>query len=225
MLNIFNFRTVRLPFLSCFLAIVPLSIVLTGVSRAQTTYTTLTLRNRVQITVPEDWTINDAAHRQRVQSFGDLLSGMESTYTAALSVHSTPSPVRVIVRVSFVELDQPITQSELQVEYRSSPEQLLQDLAEVWAQDVQLIRTMLNKAGMHQVGQPSFSVEQIGGKLAMVFRYGRSSAVNSKETMRVAQFHVPLGKDKVLITLSYIEESSSAKLAHDRVRQSILIKW
>src|SRR3546814_9559428 len=52
------------------------------------------------------------------------------------------------------------------------------------------------KYGMKEVGRPSFAVEPIGGQTALIIRYGRTSSVNSAETMRVAQYHVPLGAEK-----------------------------
>src|SRR3546814_2974860 len=54
--------------------------------------------------------------------------------------------------------------------------------------------------------------------------YGRTSSVNSAETMRVAQYHVPLGAEKALITLSYIEGDQQAIAAHNRLTNSIVIR-
>jgi hypothetical protein len=42
--------------------------------------------------------------------------------------------------------------------------------------------------------------------------------------MRVAQYHVPLGAEKALITLSYIEGDQQAIAAHNRLKNSIVIR-
>lgn len=47
---------------------------------------------------------------------------------------------------------------------------------------------------------------------------------NSAETMRVAQYHVPLGAAKALIMLSYIEGVQQAFAAHNRLKNSIVIR-
>ncbi len=80
------------------------------------------------------------------------------------------------------------------------------------------------KYGMKEVGHPTFAVEPIGGQTALIIRYGRTSPANSAETMRVTQYHVPLGAEKALITLSYIEGDPQVIAAHNRLKSSILIR-
>ena len=80
------------------------------------------------------------------------------------------------------------------------------------------------KYGMKEVGRPSFAIEPIGGQTALIIRYGRTSSANAAETMRVAQYHVPLGAEKALITLSYIEGDQQAIAAHNRLKNSIVIR-
>lgn len=68
----------------------------------------------------------------------------------------------------------------------------------------------LAKYGVKEVGRPRFAVEPIGGPTALIISYGRTSTVNPAETMRVTQYHVPLGAEKALVTLSYIEGDPQA---------------
>ena len=82
----------------------------------------------------------------------------------------------------------------------------------------------LAKIGVKEVGRPRFAVEPIGGQTALIISYGRTSTANSAETMRVTQYHVPLGAEKALITLSYIESDAQATAAHNRVKNSIVIR-
>jgi hypothetical protein len=60
------------------------------------------------------------------------------------------------------------------------------------------------------LGARAFAVEPLGGQLALIIRYARTSTANPAETMRVTQYHVPLGAEKALITLSYIEGDPQA---------------
>lgn len=82
----------------------------------------------------------------------------------------------------------------------------------------------LAKNAVKEVGRPRFSVEPIGGQAALIISYGRTSTANPAETMRVTQYHVPLGTEKALITLSYIEGDPQATAAHNRLKSSIVIR-
>ena len=80
------------------------------------------------------------------------------------------------------------------------------------------------KYGVTPVGRPSFAVESFGGQLALVTRYGRTTADHAGATMSVAQYHVPLGAEKALITLSYLAGDPQAIAAHDRLKNSFVIE-
>jgi len=84
--------------------------------------------------------------------------------------------------------------------------------------------TAMAKNGVKEVGHPRFAVEPIGGQTALIISYGRTSTANPAETMRVTQYHVPLGPEKTLITLSYIEGNPQAIAAHNRLKSSIVIR-
>ena len=82
----------------------------------------------------------------------------------------------------------------------------------------------LAKNGVKEVGRPSFAVEPLGGQFALIIRYGRTSTANPAETVRVTQYHVPLGAEKAVITLSYIDGDQKAMAAHDRLNSSFVIR-
>ena len=82
----------------------------------------------------------------------------------------------------------------------------------------------LAKNGVKEVGRPSFAVEPIGGQIALIISYGRTSTGNPTETMRVTQYHVLLGAEKALITLSYIEGDPHATAVHNRLKSSIVLR-
>lgn len=192
---------------------------------AQTTgYTKLAVKGRVQLEIPDTWTISDAEQRKRVKDLAEKLTGLPSDHMAALAAQSFPAPSRAFVRVSFLELAPPITQAEVLKEVQADRARVVRDLATSWNQEAPTMWAGLAKSGIRQVGQPTFAVERIGGQTALIIRYGRTSTVNTTETMRVTQFHVPLGSEKAMITLSHIEGDQAAAAAVERIRNSIAIR-
>jgi len=187
-------------------------------------YTKLNVKGRVQLEVPSDWTISDAEQRRRVKERAEKITGIPAQHVASLSVQSYPAPPRMFVRVSLIPMDPPITQADVRREVQADKQQLLRDLADGWGEDALTMWAALAKNGIKEVGQPSFAIEPIGGQLALIFRYGRTTAANSAETMRVTQFHVPLGAEKALITLSYIDGDPQAIAAHNRLKSSVVIR-
>lgn len=211
-------------FLQIFFALLMMTQVIAPATAQGAGYTKLNVKGRVQIEVPDNWTINDAEHRKRVKELGEKLTGIQTQHTASLSVQSYPAPSRMFVRVSFMKVDPPISQADLRQEVQANRQQVLKDLGDTWKEESPVMWAGLAKNGIKEVGRASVAVEPLGGQMAMVIRYGRTSSVNSTETMKVAQYHVPLGAEKALITLSYIDGDQSAMAAHDRLKNSIVIR-
>jgi hypothetical protein len=192
---------------------------------AQTTaYTKLNVKGRVQLEIPSDWIINDAEHRQRVRDLAQSMTGMKMDHTASLSISSFPLPSKIWVRVSFIAVEPPITQSELQKELVGNEKQLLKELSDFWKVESPAMWSGLAKNGVREVGRPSVAIEQFGGQTAMVIRYARTSYADSSQTVRVAQYHVVLGSEKALVTLSYVDGDPSILGARDRLKGTISIK-
>ena len=187
-------------------------------------YTKLNVKGRVQLEIPDDWTINDAEHRKRVKELGEQLTGIQTQHTASLSVQSFPIPSRMFVRVSFLKLEPPISQAEVLKEVQANRQQVIRDLSDMWKDESPVMWAGLAKNGVKEVGHPSLGVEPLGGQTALVIRYGRTSTANSAETMKVEQYHILLGSEKALITLSYIDGDQRAMTANKRIRNSILIR-
>lgn len=187
-------------------------------------YARLNVKGRVQLEIPSDWTISDAEQRRRVKELAEKLVGIPTQYTASLAAQSYPVPSRTMVRVSFIPMEPPITQSDVRQEVLSNKKQVLKDLADTWREESTVMWSGLAKNGVKEVGVPYFAVEPIGGQLALVISYGRTSTANPAETMRVTQYHVPLGVEKALITLSHIEGDPRATAAHARLKNSIVIR-
>lgn len=187
-------------------------------------YTKLNVKNRVQLEIPDDWTINDAEHRKRVKEFGEKVTGISTQHTASLSVQSFPVPSRMYVRVSFLKLEPSISQADVRKEVQTDRQQVIRDVADMWKEESPVMWAGLARNGVKEVGRATFAVEAFGGQTALVVRYGRTSTVNPAETMRVAQYHIPLGEEKALITLSHIDGDKGAMTAHDRLKTSIVIR-
>lgn len=212
-------KTVFTTLCICLLAAVVLPVA------AQTAgYTKLNVKGRIQLAIPSDWTISDAEQRKRVKELGENLVGIPTQHTASLAAQSYPAPSRTMVRVSFIPMEPPLTQADVQQEVQANKQQVLKDLADVWREESPTMWAGLAKNGVKEVGRPRFAVESIGGQTALIISYGRTSTANPAETMRVTQYHVPLGDEKALITLSYIEGDQQAIAAHNRLKKSIAIR-
>ena len=155
---------------------------------------------------------------------GERLTGVPSIHTASLAAQSYPAPSRTMVRVSFIPMEPPLTQADVRQEVLANKQQVLRDLADVWREESPTVWAGVAKDGVKEVGRPSFAVEPIGGQTALIISYGRTSTANPTETMRVTQYHVPLGAEKALITLSYIEGDQQAIASHNRLKNSIVIR-
>ena len=187
-------------------------------------YTTLNVKGRVGLEIPSDWAISDLEQRTRVKEFGEKFTGIPARHMAALSVQSYPAPSRVFARVSFIPLDPPLSQAEVREEVQANRQQVLHDLADVWREESPIMWVGLAKRGIKQVGQPSVDAQWFGGQLALIIQYARTSTVNPAETIKVTQYHVPLGPEKALITLSYVDGDQVAMAAHERLKSSFAIR-
>lgn len=201
-----------------------LSVVALPVAAQTAGYTKLNVKGRVQLEIPSDWTISDAEQRKRVKELGEKLVGVPALHTASLAAQSYPAPSRTMVRVSFIPMEPPLTQADVRQEVQANKQQVLKDLADVWRDESPTMWAGLAKNGVKEVGRPRFAAEPLGGQTALIISYGRTSTANSAETMRVTQYHVPLGAEKALITLSYIEGDPQATAAHNRLKNSIVIR-
>lgn len=187
-------------------------------------YTKLNVKGRIQLEIPSDWTISDAEQRKRIKELAEKLVGTPIQHTGSLAAQSYPAPSRTMVRVSFIPMEPPLTNADVGQEVQANKQQVLRDLADVWREESPNMWVGLAKNGVKEVGGPSFAVELIGGQTALIIRYGRTSTANSAETMRVTQFHIPLGAEKALITLSHIEGDQQAIAVHNRLKNSIVIR-
>jgi hypothetical protein len=215
-------KTARTTFFAlcfCLLAAVALPVV------AQTAgYTKLNVKGRVQLEIPSDWTISDAEQRKRVKELGEKLVGIPTQHTASLAAQSYPAPSRTMVRVSFIPMEPPLTQTDVRQEVQANKQQVLQGLGGC------LARRVADDVG--GLGQ-----ERREGSWASAFccrthwrsdrfdhqlrthLHGQSSGDHEGDSIPCAA-----GRGKSLITLSYIEGDPQATAAHNRLKSSIVIR-
>ena len=152
-----------------------LALWLSSPAAAQTPgYTQLDVKSRVQLEVPDDWTLHDAQFRKRVAEMREKATGKPKHYETSLIVQSFPTPSKVWLRVSFVPSDRPFTQAELREMVGTDRQQLLRELADGWREGAPTMWATVGKQGMREVGRPSFAVEHLGGQLALINRYART---------------------------------------------------
>jgi hypothetical protein len=184
--------------------------------------------NRVSIEVPKHWHVRDLDERKNISAAAEVLTeGVgrknEPQHVTALSVVSRPEPVGAIIRVSFIPIDD-LSQAAVNREIEADRSGVLREIASVFKEDLDAIRNGMEKQGMRILGQEKVGVDTIGGLTAFTLTYRRTSAVGPSP-FTVTQYHVPVGKEKVLITLSYRESDERLfGLILGRVKRSVIFK-
>jgi hypothetical protein len=190
-------------------------------------YSTIDVDGRVIITVPAHWHVNDTATRKNIAAYADAVlnpTGKLSNpiHVSSLAVASMPKPIRAIIRVSFVQGVG--TQDDLNREVVQNRNQVLADVKASWEAEKETFVEGMAKQGIKYLGQESYNIEKIGARTAMVLSYKRSSITGGAPFV-VTQYHVPMGTEKVLITLSYQESHAAVfRPILERVRNSIVIR-
>lgn len=184
--------------------------------------------SRVTIEVPAHWHVRDLDERKNISAAGEVLTeGVgkknEPNYVSALSVVSKPEPVGAIIRISFIPIDD-LSQTSFMREIQSDRAGVLREIAGAFKVDMDALRKSIEKQGMQILGQEKVGIDTIGGLTAFTLMYRRTSAIGPSP-FTVTQYHVPVGKEKVLITLSYRESDGKLfGLILDRVKRSVTIK-
>ena len=188
----------------------------------------ISVGNRLSIEVPSHWHVRDTDERKNIAAAAEALRERldrkdEPTHVSALSVVSRPEPTGAIIRVSFIPIDN-LSQAALLREIELHRAGLLREVTVAFKEDMDSLRKDMEKQGLQLLGQQNVGIDTIGGLTAFTLMYRRTSAVGPSP-FTVTQYHVPVGKEKILITLSY-RESDGRMLGFilDRVKRSITIK-
>ena len=188
----------------------------------------ISVGSRVTIEVPAHWHVRDLDERRNISAAGEVLTeGLgkknEPNHVSALSVVSRPEPVGAIIRISFIPIDD-LSQAALKHEIQADRSGILREIAGAFKEDMDALRKGMEKQGLQILGQERVGIDTIGGLTAFTLMYRRTSAVGPSP-FTVTQYHVPVGTEKVLITLSYRESDGRLfGLILDRVKRSVTIK-
>lgn len=174
----------------------------------ESNYQRLFVANRVSIEVPKHWQVLDIDQRRNIAAASDALGitlkgRPPVAHVAALAVNATPSPPGAIVRVSMIQTD-PLSQADLIDALANDRVGTISDLRRVFRQEMSGMSEQMQRQGLRMLGQEQVSISSIGGKTAIAVSYRRTS-LSGASPFRVTQFHVSLGTEKALITLSFRE--------------------
>ena len=188
-------------------------------------YRKINVAGALTVEVPSHWYVRDLAERQNIAAAGEaILDGSrkkgEVTHVSALSVVSRPEPIGAIIRISFLTIEE-TSQATLNAQIRANRAAVLQDVTDMFKEEMVTLRQVMQRQGMKILDQEQVGIETIGGQTAFTLRYRRSSA-DGDSPFAVVQFHIPRGRQKVLITLSF--RASDGRLFGsilDRVKRSV----
>lgn len=179
----------------------------------------IVVKDRVHLELPAAWFVYGAKGLDRLAQVSEQISGHRKRYPTSFAAQSEQTAPVAMARVTFSPADPPLTQAELKANAQEFADELRNELregtAEMWAR--------LAKTGVKPVGEPRVDVEELGGQLAIVVRYGRTQPGHPGMTMRVEQYWVPLGSEKAQITLSHLEGDPKAVASRDRIKRSIRV--
>lgn len=210
-------------------ALLALVVFCVGNSLAQeSNYRRIEVGKRVSVEVPAHWHVRDLDERRNIAAAGEAITNAvgrknEPNHVSSLSVVSQPEPVGAIIRISFIPTDG-LTQSDVRQAIQSDRVGILREIGTVFREEMAVLSKGMEKQGMKIIGRESVGIDSIGDMTAFTFSYRRTSAIGPWSFL-VTQFHVPVGREKVLITLSYRE--SDALLFRpilDRVKRSVVIR-
>lgn len=123
----------------------------------------------------------------------------------------------------FIPIDK-LSQSDVRSALQSDREGTLREVETSFREEKAVLSKVMEKQGIKIIGQESFGFDLIGNMTAFTLSYRRTSAVGSSPFL-VTQYHVPVGLEKVLITLSYREADALLfRPILERVKRSVTIR-
>lgn len=196
----------------------------------QSNYQRVLVGNKVSIEIPTNWKVLSLEQRKYLGATPNTLDNDSNTsilpgHFASLAVNSIPYPPGAIIRVSIIVTD-PLTQSDFKQAVEIDPNGTLSGLRSFFRQEMSVLATQMQKRGMLMIDKENVGIEPIGGMTAISLTYRRAPAPGTGNSpFQVTQYHVPLGSEKALITLSF-RESEALIYSHivQYVKNSIVIK-
>lgn len=194
----------------------------------ESNYLQVLVANRVTIEIPKHWEGLSIDQRRNLAAASDAVDSKSSTrrppgHVASLAVSATPSPPGAIIRVSMIPTE-PLTQSDLKQALSEDRAGTLAELRSVFRQEMAELAKQMQQQGLRMLGQEEVAIDSIGGQTAISVSYRRTSS-RGPSPFKVTQYHVPLGAEKALITLSFRESDAIVySQIIDYVKNSISIR-
>ena len=219
-------RTVARLFAALTLAVLSLSS--TSIAAEPSTYIRVLVGKHVSIESPSHWGQLSADDRRNLAAAGEAITrsvdpSTQGIHVASLAVNATPAPTGAIIRVSYVQ-DSNLGQQELRRELRENRNEAMRELEEVYRDMLTKMDSGMRAQGLRVIEGKGVRIEEVGGMSAIVFAYRRSSA-NGPSPWTVTQYHIPIGSEKVLVTLSHRESDGIVwRPILERVKNSIVVR-
>lgn len=200
-----------------------------GASYAQQpNYQRVVVAKRVSLDIPVHWQALDIDQRRNLAAASERWSNgkgapQEPAHVAALAINATPHPPGAIIRVSVIPTEA-LSQSDLTRALQSDRVGTMKELTGAFKEELSVMAVQMQKQGMRILGQEKVAIDNIGDKVAISVTYRRTPAIGDSP-FQVTQYHVPLGNEKVLITLSFRESTAIIySQILEYVKQSISVK-
>jgi hypothetical protein len=200
-----------------------------GASYAQQpNYQRVIVAKRVSLDIPVHWQALDIDQRRNLAAAAERWSDgngapQEPAHVAALAISAKPDPPGAIIRVSVIATEGP-TQSDLRLALQNDRVATMKELTSALKEELSAMEVQMQKQGMSILDQEKVAIENIGGKIAVSVTYRRTPAIGDSP-FQVTQYFVPLGNEKVLITLSFRESSAFVySQILEYVKKSISVK-
>lgn len=194
-------------------------------------YQRINVGKRVSLEIPRHWYIRDLNERRNISAAGEAIANSirenEPVFVSALSAVSRPEPVGGIIRVSYIPTksqDEQLYQKDVALALKTEFAESIRTLNQVFGQEIELMAKGLKNNGIDVLSHGPANLEKINGIFAITYTYRRTSAYG-QSPFRVTQYHIPLGIEKVIISLSYRETDAPLfRPILDRVKNSLVIK-
>ena len=193
----------------------------------QPNYQRVVVAKRVALDIPVHWQVLDIDQRRNLAAASERFgknngAPQQPAHVAALAINATPHPPGAMVRVSVIPTES-LTQSDLTRALQSDHIGTMKELSSVFKKELSDMAVQMQKQGLRIIGQEKVGIENIGGKVAISVTYRRTPAIGDS-SFQVTQYHVPLGNEKIIITLSYRESTAVVYLAIlEYIKQSMSI--
>lgn len=177
-------------------------------------YQRIQVDGRLSLALPRDWLIADDDGRRSLGEFADELEErvqLEAVPMVVALAADSPSPSRGTVRVFFVPtpgLGQSVKQDAVEIALQRDRDEMIANLSEVWQAEMKALAETFSHHGVDVLDHGPADIEAIDGLHAFTYTYRHSGFIEKSARWRAKQYHIPLGDEKAVLTLSYRESDS-----------------